>query len=155
MTFQIHALPAQDFAPLFDLSDRELVAHRARRVTVDACPGSPCRVTLTDTPVGETVLLLNHTHLDTASPVHSSHAIFVRQGQPQAQPAPGEVPEAFRSRQMSLRAIDDEGMMIDAIALPGTDIANGIAALFQNPDAVEVHIHFAGPGCFGARATRV
>ena len=42
--FQIHALQAAQFTPLFGLSDDELAAQRACRITVDAKPGYPCRV---------------------------------------------------------------------------------------------------------------
>lgn len=154
MPFQIHALPADDFAPLFALSDDELITRRARRMTVTEGPGTPCRVTLADAEVGETVLLVNHTHLPADTPYHASHAIFIREGQAQTHPVPGEVPAAFRSRTMSLRALDADGMIRDAVALSGTEIAEPLTRFLADPRIAEVHIHFAGPGCFAARATR-
>lgn len=153
MTFQIHALLAEDFAPLFQLSDTDLHTRRARRMTVTESPGTPCRVTLADAEVGETVILVNHTHLDVDTPYRAAHAIFIRQGQPQAHPAPGEIPAAFRSRIMSLRVLDAEGMMIDATALPGTEIGPALNRFLTVPGVEQVHLHFAGPGCFAARAT--
>lgn len=154
MTFQIHALPAEDFAPLFDLSDAELAERRARRMTVTESPGSPCRVTLADAEVGETVILANHTHLPADTPYHASHAVFIRKGKTQVHPAPGEVPDAFRSRIMSLRAVAADGMIRDAVALPGSEIDEALASLLSHADTAEVHIHYAGPGCFAAKATR-
>jgi len=49
MSFRILGLPANQFAPLFALSDQELAARRAVRRIADARkPGYPCRVSLTD-----------------------------------------------------------------------------------------------------------
>ena len=154
MSFQIYALPAEDFAPLFELSDDELHSRRARSMTVAESPGTPCRVTLADAEVGETVILVNHTHLPADTPYHASHAIFIRENRPRAQPAPGEVPEAFLSRMMSLRALAADGMMREGTALPGVEVGALLDQLLADPETAEVHIHFAGPGCFAARATR-
>ena len=43
MTFQIHPLPYEPFAPLFAMTDKELRRRDARRMTVSAHPGTPCR----------------------------------------------------------------------------------------------------------------
>ena len=64
-------------------------------MTVSESPGTPCRVTLADAEVGETVILINHTHLKADTPYRASHAIFVREGQPQAHLARGEVLRRF------------------------------------------------------------
>ncbi|MGB0799278.1 MAG: DUF1203 domain-containing protein, partial [Planktomarina sp.] len=76
MSFQIDALPAIDFAPLFKLSDDELAARNAVRMTVTEYPGTPCRISLEDAQIGEDVILLNHAHLLAASPYAATHAIF-------------------------------------------------------------------------------
>ena len=59
MSFQIHALPAEHFQPLFRMSEQELASVRATRMVVDTKPGYPCRVSLADAEVGETVILVN------------------------------------------------------------------------------------------------
>ena len=49
MQFRIRGLPAEQFAPLFKLSDEELTEKGAVRQTADARdPGYPCRVSLTE-----------------------------------------------------------------------------------------------------------
>ena len=97
MTFRIHALPPDAFAPLFALSDAELAERNALRRIVTTQPGAPCRVSLADAAPGETVILLNYTHLPAASPYQSRHAIYVREGAAQAHPEPGAVPEVLLS----------------------------------------------------------
>mgnify|MGYP001801393802 CR=1 FL=1 len=75
MPFQIHALPRQPFAALFALSDSELRDRNMRRVTADTHPGFPCRVSLADADPGEELILLNHQHLDAASPYAESRLV--------------------------------------------------------------------------------
>lgn len=154
MPFQIHALPASEFETLFKLDDAALHARKARRETVRHSPGTPCRVSLADAQIGETVILTNHTHLQAGSPYDATHAIFVRQGATTARPAPGEVPEVLERRQLSLRAFDTDGVMRNAALVPGTEAAESLARAFDDPAVEEVHIHYAAPGCFAARATR-
>ena len=63
MSFRILGLPAQHFAHLFALSDNELAAQGAVRRIADArSPGYPCRVSLTDSTPGDTLLLVNYEH---------------------------------------------------------------------------------------------
>ena len=45
-------------------------------------------------------------------------------------------------------------MILDAIAVPGPEVAANLDRLLSIPGIVEVHLHFAGPGCFAARAKR-
>ena len=68
MSFQIQALPSAQFEPLFALSDSELTKVRAARMIVDSKPGYPCRVSLADAEIGETVILLNFEHQSADSP---------------------------------------------------------------------------------------
>lgn len=154
MPFQIMALPPDDFTPLFALSDDELRRHHARRQIVTAHPGTPCRVSLTDAKVGETVLLVNYTHLAASSPFRSSHAIFVREGAEQARPAVDEVPEVLRRRLISVRLFDRDDMMVDADVVPGTELSAAIQRAFADPDVSYLHLHYAKPGCFAASVHR-
>lgn len=61
-SFQFIALPSDQFASLFSQSDTQWQAVGARRMFVDEKPGFPCRVSLADAEVGETVLLVPFTH---------------------------------------------------------------------------------------------
>lgn len=154
MTFQIHALPADPYVDLFALTDSELADRNIVRSTVDATPGTPCRVSMEDAEIGETVILLNHTHQPADSPYRASHAIFVRQGARQADLAQGEVPLVIHRRLISLRLFDSADMMIDADVVDGQDLAAAIDAAFQDGRVAYAHLHYAKPGCFAARVSR-
>lgn len=154
MTFRILALELAPFAPLFAMSDADLAALGAVRQVATACPGFPCRVSLQDAAAGETLILVNQTHLDVASPYRGSHAIFVREAATEAHPAPGEVPEVIARRLISARAFDAHGMMTDADVAEGSAIAPLIERLFADPAVAHVDLHNARPGCFAARAVR-
>ncbi|MBE3640569.1 DUF1203 domain-containing protein [Mangrovicoccus algicola] len=154
MTFRIHALPAQYFSPLCALSDAELARRNARRVRVATCPGTPCRVGLADIPAGATALLVNYRHHRAAGPYRAAHAIFVQEGAIRARPAPGTVPQMLRTRLISLRGFDRDGMMTEAAIAPGTGLEAAILDAFGDPRTTELHLHFAAPGCYAARVTR-
>ncbi|MFD0859451.1 DUF1203 domain-containing protein [Roseovarius aquimarinus] len=154
MTFQIHALPAEPFEPLFRLSDGELAARKARRMIVSEHPGTPCRVSLADAEIGDTVILLNHQYLPTQSPYAASHAIYVREGVPSAEPAPGEVPAVLRTRLISVRAFDVTDMMIHADAVPGTALEEMLEEGLSLRGAAYIHLHYAKAGCYAAKVTK-
>ncbi len=154
MSFQIHALSPGPFAPLFAMSDDELRSLRATRMTVDAKPGYPCRVSLADAEIGETVLLVNFEHQPADSPYRASHAIFVREHAGQAFPAAGSVPEALASRLISVRAFDYKHFLFNADVVDGSRLSESIPAMFQDPEVAYLHLHHAKPGCFAARVTR-
>ena len=80
MDFQVSALDVQQFRHLFALSDEELADRGMHRMRVTDKPGFPCRISLRDAEVGDTVLLLNYEHLNAATPYRASHAIFVGEG---------------------------------------------------------------------------
>lgn len=154
MSFQIHALPAPLFKPLFALSDRELAEHRAARMVADCRPGFPCRVSLADAEVGETVVLLNFEHQPADSPYRAAHAIFVRERAKQAFPAVGEVPEVLASRLISIRAFDQRHYMTAADVVDGRRLADVIPTFLDDPSVAYLHLHNAKPGCYAARVTR-
>ena len=154
MSFQIHALSPAPFAPLFAMSDDELRSRLATRITVDAKPGYPCRVSLADAEIGETVILVNFEHQPADSPYQASHAIFVREHAGQALPAAGSVPEALASRLISVRAFDDKHFLVNADVVDGSRLSESIPAMFQDPEVAYLHLHHAKPGCFAARVTR-
>ncbi len=154
MSFQIHALPAELFAPLFHLSDAELDARSMQRQTVKSSPGTPCRVSMADAKVGETVILLNYAHQPADSPYRASHAIFVREEAEHTQPEIGEVPEVISSRLISVRLFDHAHMMVDADVVEGAQVAQALETAFADAAIAYVHLHNAKPGCFAASVTR-
>ena len=154
MTFQIVALPAAPFAPLFALSDEALAARGGVRRVADRAPGFPCRVSLRDARPGEDVLLVNYEHQPARSPFRSTYAIYVRRDAVQARLEPGEVPEMFRSRLLSARAFDEAGMLLDADVVEGREVEGVIGRLLGVATAAYLHVHFARPGCYAARVDR-
>src|SRR5438046_165555 len=68
MAYVVTGLPVDEFRPLFGLSDAELAARGIVRHTADEPVGFPCRITLEDAPVGETLLLLNYEHQPADTP---------------------------------------------------------------------------------------
>ena len=154
-SFRFVALPAERFFPLFSQSDADLRAAGARRLIVDGKPGFPCRVSLADAEIGETVVLLPFFHHDVASPYRASGPIFVRQNASTASPAVGEVPLMFRHRLLSLRAYDSAAMMTNGEVVKGNEIEAAIERLFADQVVSYLHVHNAIPGCYNCRVDRV
>lgn len=154
MSFRIHALPLEEFSPLFALSDEDLRARDIRRVVADGRPVYPCRVSLQDAAGGERLLLLPHAHHAVASPYRASGPIYVRENAAQARPEANAVPELLRTRLISLRAYDARGMMVWADVAPGTELEPGIETLFAHERTAYLHLHYAKPGCYACRVER-
>jgi len=154
MPFKISALSNERFSALRKMSPDQLEQNGVRKLTADACPGYPCRVSLQDAAIGESLYLLNYVHHDEATPYRASHAILVREEAQQAKPATGEVPDVLAVRVISVRAFDSAHDMIDADIVAGSELAAGIAAMLDNDDVDYLHLHYAKPGCFAARVDR-
>ena len=152
-TYRVKGLDPAPFKPLFGLSDEELESRGIVRMTVSS-PTFPCRVSLTDRALGETVLLLNHVSHDVANPYRATHAIFVTEGEEQAAEYVDQVPPVFEKRVLSLRGFDSEGMMADAILIQPGEADAGIRKLFANPEIETIHAHNATRGCFSAKIER-
>jgi hypothetical protein len=155
MPFIVSGLPADDFQPLFGLSDTELAERGVRRMEVTAPSGFPCRISLEDRPVGETVLLLNYEHQPADTPFRARHAIFV--GEQASGPARyvDTLPPVLAARPFtSLRAFDAEGMMTDGALVPVADLQAEIARMFADPQTAYLHAHYPGRGCYAARIDR-
>ena len=152
MTFRIHGLSAQDFAPFFAMTEAELTAVNAMRVIVDSEPGYPCRVSLEDAKIDETVILLNHASMPAPTPFQATHAIYIRQSARTFVPEPGEIPTALCMHTQSVRAFDGNWMLVDAEG--EAEIAATIEKMLKRPEVKEVHLHNARQGCYAARATR-
>ena len=154
MPFQIQALSEKEFSKYFSMSDAELVNHNACRLTVTEFPGTPCRVSMKDVEIGETVLLLNYTHLTAPTPYRASHAVYVNEGATKADIAEGEVPEVLKSRLISVRMFDDQDMMLDALVIEGAKLQEELPKLLLNESVKFIHLHYAGPGCYAAKVVR-
>ena len=122
---------------------------------VQKYPGTPCRLSLEDTPVGESELLLNYQQLPEVSPYRASHAIFVREQATDASPDVNEVPASMRNRMLSIRAFDDRHHIIDADVIHGVEFEQMVYRLLVIRGATYLHVHNAKPGCFAARIDRV
>ena len=154
MHFRIRGLPAEQFAPLFELSDEELAGKGAVRRTADARdPGYPCRVSLTDSNPGDELILLNYEHHAADSPYRMRFAIYVRPGE-ETFDAVDAVPDQLRKRTLAVRAFDADAMMIAHELIDGKELAAAVARLFADTRAAYLHIHFASPGCYAARVDR-
>ena len=154
MHFRIRGLPAEEFAPLFSLSDAELVAQGAvRRIADNREPGYPCRVSLSDSKPGDELILLNYEHHQVASPYRMRFAIFVRKGD-ETFDALDNVPEQLRKRTLAVRAFDADGMMVGFELVEGAKLESAIGRHLADPRAAYLHLHFAAPGCYAARVER-
>jgi hypothetical protein len=154
MTYRITGIDPAPYRHLFGLSDSDLAARQAVRMIVSAKPSFPCRVSLTDRDLGESVLLVNHVSHDVANPYRASHAIFVTEGAGQPAEFIDEVPPVFAPRVLSLRGFDQDGMMADAVLTQPGEADAGIRQLFNNPAIAKIHAHNATRGCFAASIER-
>jgi hypothetical protein len=154
MSFRITGLPAEQFAPLFALSDEELERRGAvRRITDGRTPGYPCRVSLTDSRAGDELILVNHEHHAVDSPYRMRFAIFVRKGEETCDKV-DEVPGQLRIRTLAVRAFDADAMLVGWEFVEGRELEAAIARQFANAKAAYLHVHYAAPGCHAARVDR-
>jgi hypothetical protein len=154
MNFRITGLPAEEFADLFELSDRELAARNAvRQIAMDGTR-PPCRVSLTDAQPGDELILVNYEHHPVDSPYRMRFAIYVRPGEATYDEI-NQVPEQLRIRTLAVRAFDTDAMMVGWELVDGRELESVVERLLANPRAAYLHVHFAAPGCYAAKITRV
>ena len=152
--FRFVALDSQVFQELFS-ADADILEQRGiRRIVADTAPGYPCRVSLADARPGETVVLLTHVHHDVLNPFRASGPIFVREGAETVWPGINEVPQMFHHRQLSLRAYDVAGMLVDADVTLGHRLENSIRSFFENIEIAYLQVHNAAQGCYHCRVER-
>ncbi len=149
--FRCVALPAEAFASLSEWDDAQLRNRGARRMTVDAHPGFPCRITLEDAQVGETVLLLSHEHQPADTPYRACGPVYVRERPRPRGWAANEVPDAIRRRLLSVRAYDAAGMMLGAEVTEGHALEAAIQRGFYDAQVAYLHLHNAARGCYACR----
>jgi hypothetical protein len=154
MNFTIIALGANKFQHLYGADSEVLSQCGVQRVIVDSNPGYPCRVSLQDANVGESVLLMNFEHQPAKTPFRSSHAIFVREWADQSRPDTNTVPRMLRHRLLSVRGFDTSGMIVDGDVTDGEHLESLVEKLFKNPSVANLHVHYAKFGCYAAMITR-
>jgi hypothetical protein len=154
MSFIVSGLDPTPFRPWFGADDAELRAAGIYRRRVDARPGYPCRVTLTDAEIGETALLFHHVSHAVPTPYRSAYAIFVREGAERAASFVDEAPPVFAGRPIALRQFDRDGMLIGADLALKSDACARIEAAFARTEVAYIHAHNAAHGCFVARVDR-
>ena len=154
MSFRITGLPAEEFAPLFAMTDDELAAHGAvRRIADERQPGYPCRISLTDSQAGDELILVNYEHHPVGSPYRMRFAVYVRRGE-QRFDAVDEIPAQLRGRTLAVRAFDENAMMVGWELVEGRDLEPVIERLLADSRAAYLHVHYAAPGCYAARVDR-
>lgn len=154
MSYIVKGIDPEPYRSLFGLPDAELARRGIVRMTVNAKPSFPCRVSLTDREIGESVLLLNLVSHDVANPYRTTHAIFVTEGADAPAEYVDQVPPVFETRVLSLRGFDVDGMMAEAILTQPGEADAGIRKLFANPKIETIHAHNATRGCFSAKIER-
>jgi len=154
-SFQVVPLSREQFENLIGAGSDVLRTFGACRLVADAPSGYPCRVSLTDARVGETLLLLPFAHHDVDSPYRASGPIYVRENATTARPQVGEIPEMLRKRALlSVRAYNGEGWLIGCDVVPGADLDTAIQAFLADEEVDYVHLHNARPGCYLAKIVR-
>jgi hypothetical protein len=154
MAFRITGLAPEPFQSLYGLPDQDLTSFGVKRYIVDSNPGFPDRIEMKDAEPGQSVLLLNHVCQPAKTPYRASHAIFIREWATQAYDAVDQVPESMRIRLLSLRAFNDDGMMLDADVADGMVMEPVVTRMFVNPEVSYIHVHNAKQGCYSGRIDR-
>ncbi|MGC1446146.1 MAG: DUF1203 domain-containing protein [Xanthobacteraceae bacterium] len=150
MHFRIQGLPAEQFAPLFALSDQQLAERGAVRRIADG--PRPCRVSLTDAKAGDELILVNYEH-HAVAPYRMRFAIYVRRDE-KTFDAVDSVPEQLRKRTLAVRGFDADAMMTGWELTEGAQLEGVIEKLFADLRTAYLHAHFAAPGCYAARIER-
>jgi hypothetical protein len=153
MSFHISGLDPAAFSPLFS-DDAALAARGGRRVVAKAATGYPCRVSLADARPGEELVLVPYEHHGVDSPYRGAGPVYIRKDALRFDAGTDAVPDMLRSRELSVRAYDAGGMMLDAAVCPGTAVEAVIARMFDRTRIAYLHVHFAAPGCFACRVDR-
>ena len=146
------------FDPIDDATATRLRATHDVVYVATAKPGYPCRRCLRDAEVGEQVILVSHDPFMQDSPYRSASPIFLH-----AEPcSPDSVidemalrlPDQLTARQLSVRAFDEQAMMIDAAVVAGTDLGQTLDTFFSDTATDVVHVHNASRGCWAVNVRR-
>jgi hypothetical protein len=153
MSFRVAGLDPNLFTDLRGLSGAELAVRGVQRMRVERKPDAPCRISLDDAEIGETVLLLNYDHQPADTPYRQQGPIFVSETGVRFE-ADNVIPPALARRTLSLRGFDAAHMMIEADLVDGAEAGALVEKFLGNPDVAYIHAHYAKRGCFAARFDR-
>ena len=145
---QITALDHNLFTKYFSMSPAELKSIGAYLLVADKNSCYPCRVSLQDAEIGETVLAIQYEHHSVQGPYRSTGPIFVREGVKTANIGLNEIPRMLRHRLLSIRGYSSEALMIEGDTVAGEELESVLEKQFENSAVEYIHIHNAGPGCF-------
>lgn len=120
----------------------------------DVQPGFPCRQCLRDADVGDELILVSYDPFTTDSPYRSASPIFLHSAPCESPGATDALPPQLTSRQLSVRAFDEDEMMIDAAVIDGSALADTIERFLVDPATDRVHVHNATRGCWAVRVDR-
>jgi len=109
---------------------------------------------MTDLEIGETALLINHTSMEKKTPYMASHAIFIKEEMQSPYNETNKIPDMMFRRLLSLRAFDEDGMIIDDAVVTGEAIETSIREMLENPKVEHIDAHHAGRGCFSSLIKR-
>lgn len=154
MTYIVQGLSPKPFSHLLNQSSESLAASGAVRQVVDAAPGYPCRISLEDAAVGESVILLNHESHATSTPFPSAYAIFIRENQTEAAVYEDTLPPVFVNRCIALRMFNSEAMLVGATISQGELLEPAIIQALAREHVEYIHAHNAAHGCFAAEIRR-
>jgi Protein of unknown function (DUF1203) len=155
MNFRITGLSPNIFSHLFGLPDDALANLNAIRYTADVANAFPCRVSLQDAAIGDSLLLVNHEHQPAKNAYQSRHAIYVNEAARLTGVFENDIPAQMRRRLLSIRAFDQDDMMIDAAVSEGEIAIPVIQRLLTIPETQYLHVHYAKRGCFAARVDHI
>jgi hypothetical protein len=99
------------------------------------------------------MLLLSYDPFLGNSPYSGPGPIFVHQEH--CTPYQGtKVPEQQRRRLLSLRAYNDQHMMVGSEVVQGSELEEAAGKMFEGTEVEYLHVHNAKPGCFAVRLER-
>jgi len=150
----VSALDHNQFTKYFTMSASELQAYSAHLFVADKNPCYPCRVSLQDAEVGETVLAILYEHHSVKGPYRSSGPIFVRKNAKTTSLGVNEIPGMLRHRLLSVRGYSSKSQMVEGEVGTGDELESVLQKQFQNSSVEYVHIHNAGPGCFNCEVKK-
>lgn len=153
MAFQITGIDPQPFAHLHAMSDDQLALGGMQRVVIAAKHVAPCRISLDDAEIGESVILLTYAHQPADTPYHQQGPIFIREAQARAH-VRDAIPAALARRTLSMRGFDANHMMIEADLVEGANATELIERFLANPKVAYIHAHYARRGCYAALIER-
>lgn len=128
--------------------------------TVKAPGTAPCRKCLKDGEVGDKMRLFSYDPWLGDCPYRQSGPIFVHE-EPKCEKAEFSVgalmPEQQIRRPLSVRAFNQDHMMVDYDTISGSELLKRAEEFFKGEGeayAEYLNVHYAGPGCFAVRIDR-